>query len=503
MTRLYSTLLIAAIGFSCTSWSIAAIGAAEAFSPAKGPISASGKPATIDVPANLHIKNLSGSDGLGLCVFTSVELSARWQNVTEFDGFQKWMTRRPGGGSPNKLDKMIALFAQEKGLPAPLYIQHTGGDETVLELALITGRMPSVTYAGRDDFYRPSPRNPSGRIAHMVNLAHLDATEAAIIDNNRPGVWVWMTRAEFLQRWRDMDGGWAVVLLAPPPPPPATSPQRMFGQTAGPSAGNYFWYGPYGEGDGRSWQLREVFCNSNGCSYRSIGLLDFTGWYPRGGECLPVRDCPKLPPAAYLAIKPLDPPAAADVAPPAIENYGIELDKVHQGKRYSISGFEVDRDSAMAAMTSLANDSGRYHLSIVSDDDAARRAALQAIAMEPALAAFRDKVHVQSYRSTDWPVQLRSLKSGLTVQKPRIAGGAVVWQSPDFTPAMIAEGLKYTDPNFSPPKPMPAPPSPAPSPPGPANPNTPSPATPPINGKVLLILIGVALLYFQLRNTRT
>jgi hypothetical protein len=53
----------------------------------------------------------------------------------------------------------------------------------------------------------------------MVNLAHLDAERGAIIDNNRPGSWVWMTRAEFLARWRGNSGGWAIVFLAAPPPP--------------------------------------------------------------------------------------------------------------------------------------------------------------------------------------------------------------------------------------------------------------------------------------------
>lgn len=197
------------------------------FTPSPSPENA-GTRATCDLPAGQHMKNTGGSDGLrgpgsgsGLCVFTSVEMASRWQGVRDLAGFQQWMTRRPGGGWPQKLDEMLAQFCRERGVAVPSYIQHTGGDEQFLELALKTGRMPCITYAGRDDFYR-------GRIAHMVDLAHLDASAGAIIDNNRPGVWLWMTRSELLSRWRDMDGGWAVVLLGPPPPPHA-EPSKNFG----------------------------------------------------------------------------------------------------------------------------------------------------------------------------------------------------------------------------------------------------------------------------------
>ena len=96
------------------------------------------------------------------------------------------------------------------------YVQHTGGDEEFLRLALKTQRMPGRTYAGRDSRY-------NGPIAHMVNLVYLDDTSAAILDNNFPDKPLWMTRKEFLDRWRDHGGGWAVVLLNSPPPPPPTN----------------------------------------------------------------------------------------------------------------------------------------------------------------------------------------------------------------------------------------------------------------------------------------
>src|SRR6185437_9808487 len=94
------------------------------------------------------------------------------------------------------------------------------GDDTFLDLAIHTGRCPAVTYDGRDNFYR-------GSVAHMVTLAHIDQQRAAIIDNNRPGEWLWMSRADFLSRWRGMGGGWAVVFLGPPPTPYNAAPQEF------------------------------------------------------------------------------------------------------------------------------------------------------------------------------------------------------------------------------------------------------------------------------------
>jgi len=193
--------------------------------------------AVVDIPASRHIRNTGGigprgpGTGSGLCVFTSCEVSGDWQNVPALQGFQKWMTMKPGGGWPEKLDEMIRLFAASKGVPVPDYVQHTGGDDDFLDLAIRTGRCPAVTYSGSDGFYR-------GRVAHMVNLAHLDAERAAIVDNNRPGLWVWMSRKEFLARWRDMGGGWAVVFLSPPPPPYTQPPMTRISRLwEGPAVG--------------------------------------------------------------------------------------------------------------------------------------------------------------------------------------------------------------------------------------------------------------------------
>ncbi len=183
-----------------------------------GPIGPDGRTqVACDIPAPLRQENVGGRDGAGLCVFTSIEHSARYQNERRLWNFQKQMTQEPGGGYPDKVDAMIAKYA-----PGTRYIQHVNGDLEFLYAAIRTGRPPDVTYAGMDMHY-----GKNRKVAHMVTLVHLDPPSksprlACVLDNNYIGAnqLVWMTADEFKTRWLAMGGGWAVVLLAPPPPPP-------------------------------------------------------------------------------------------------------------------------------------------------------------------------------------------------------------------------------------------------------------------------------------------
>ena len=148
---------------------------------------------------------VGGRDGAGLCVFTSIEYSARFQNEPRLWDFQQKMRRELGGGWPEKVDKMVAKYA-----PGVKYIQHTGGDLEFLRLAIKTGRMPGITYGGYDPHYR-------GYVAHMVSLAHLSDAWFVVTDNNFPkdNQYVWMSPGEGKKRWLMGGGGWAVVLLSP------------------------------------------------------------------------------------------------------------------------------------------------------------------------------------------------------------------------------------------------------------------------------------------------
>jgi hypothetical protein len=143
-------------------------------------------------------------------VFASITWSAKYQNERKLAELFEKMRREPGGGYPEKVDRMIAKYGN-----GATYVQYEGNDPAVLQAALATGRMPCVTYNGQDPHY-------PGKIAHMVNLTHLSGKWACISDNNFPedDQHVWMSPDEFMKRWRGGGMGWCVVLLAPPPPPP-------------------------------------------------------------------------------------------------------------------------------------------------------------------------------------------------------------------------------------------------------------------------------------------
>ena len=168
-----------------------------------------------DLPASEMLRNKGGSDKAGLCVFTSIEHSARWQNVPQLVGFRDWMTKYPGGGYPEKVAAKIKQICAERGMPEPKYLQYTGSDLEVLKLACQSGRLPAVTYR-----YSPTGRYGGQKIWHMVSLPHADDQFFAVLDNNYPGPGLieWMTPAEFRPVWTE-GGGWAVVLLDPGPPP--------------------------------------------------------------------------------------------------------------------------------------------------------------------------------------------------------------------------------------------------------------------------------------------
>lgn len=175
-----------------------------------GPTGPGGIEVQCDFPVDQRTKNVGGTDGAGLCVFSSIGHAARWQNESRLKNFQEVMRKEKGGGYPSKTDAMIKKYG--KGTE---YVQYEGSDPTILDLAIKSGRMPSVTYDGRDPHYK-------GRIAHMVNLVFMDDKLACILDNNyvAENELVWLSRKEFLDRWTGGKTGWCVILLSPPPPSP-------------------------------------------------------------------------------------------------------------------------------------------------------------------------------------------------------------------------------------------------------------------------------------------
>lgn len=161
----------------------------------------------IDLPIEQHVRNFGApADKLGLCVFASMDMCARWHNVRELVDIIHKINK--GGGWPEKVDAVFKEFA-----PNLKYVQYEGTDPAILDKALQDGHPACITY-GYGERYQMKT------IAHMVLLVHLDKDNAAILDNNFPGTYEWMSRAEFLRRWIHPTGkGWAYVMLTSPPPP--------------------------------------------------------------------------------------------------------------------------------------------------------------------------------------------------------------------------------------------------------------------------------------------
>ena len=162
----------------------------------------------IDLPESQHVKNFGApADGKGLCVFASMTMAARWHHVRQLSDIIHKINE--GGGWPEKVTEVFKQYA-----PDLKFVQYEDTDPAILDKALAEGRPACVTY-GYGERYQMKT------IYHMVLLVHLDSKYAAILDNNFPGTYEWMSREEFLRRWVHPSGkGWAYVMLAPPPPPP-------------------------------------------------------------------------------------------------------------------------------------------------------------------------------------------------------------------------------------------------------------------------------------------
>lgn len=185
------------------------------------PYARDGTPVDAWLPQSLHMKNTGGSDGAGLCVFTSIEMVARANNIRQLFGFQQWMTKRPGGGYPAKTTDMIRRYCGEQFKEMPVFFHVEANDLGILKRALQSGRAVGITYS-----YSPTRRYGGQRISHMVYLAAAGAGSGpdgngwwCIIDNNFPGSFEWMSQQQFLSVASGGSRLWAVIFTAPTYPP--------------------------------------------------------------------------------------------------------------------------------------------------------------------------------------------------------------------------------------------------------------------------------------------
>lgn len=144
---------------------------------------------TVNLPPSLRCANWGG----GSCVHASTVMLLRWQG--QFEMADQWRATYSGGEYAQRLNQR--LEAAEL-----CYAFTLRGDEGFLDWALRTRRGAGVTFWP----------------GHAVNLVHLDEQWAGLLDNNRLESVIWISRAEFIPRWRHY-GGWAWTLVYAPPPP--------------------------------------------------------------------------------------------------------------------------------------------------------------------------------------------------------------------------------------------------------------------------------------------
>lgn len=163
-----------------------------------------------DIPAPMRIRNTGGTDGAGLCVFASMQMAASFQNTKELLDIFKYMQTQPGGGWPERVDKIMKERA-----PNVKYKQYEGSDIDFIQEGINSGRPVCVTLGlGPEKIYGGQT------IAHMVLCVGMNEKETSILDNNDPqNIWVIET-SEFKRRFiHPNTSGWAFYTLTPPPPP--------------------------------------------------------------------------------------------------------------------------------------------------------------------------------------------------------------------------------------------------------------------------------------------
>jgi len=164
-----------------------------------------------DLPKVLRVRNTVGTDGLGLCVWASTEMMARYLGCRELVGVFRQMQGEPGGGWPERVDRVMKQRA-----PGIKYRQFLGNanDGLAFIQAGINSRRPVCVTYGYGELYNMQT------IAHMVMCVGMNRRWTAILDNNDPEHIWWMETGEFAKRFVHPHGqGWAWYVMTPPPPP--------------------------------------------------------------------------------------------------------------------------------------------------------------------------------------------------------------------------------------------------------------------------------------------
>jgi hypothetical protein len=162
-----------------------------------------GERASAPIGREHHIRNEGGSDGAGLCVYSSVIIAGAYQGVADLDRLKqsqlwRYVKARPGGSYPEKLARDLnAVYPLEQ--TGERWSQYTGTDTSVIDKLSRAGYpVCSTMDTGALYEYR--------KIHHMITLAHYRKDGwVCVVDNNNPGKFHWMPAKEYDRR--AFDGG--------------------------------------------------------------------------------------------------------------------------------------------------------------------------------------------------------------------------------------------------------------------------------------------------------
>src|SRR4051812_18534744 len=88
---------------------------------------------TCDLPESQQMKNIgSRVDGAGMCVMSSIEMAARYQNLEELRGLRDWASQFRGGAYPQKVDQQLAQYFKLKNITPIPYMQYEGREPEAL-----------------------------------------------------------------------------------------------------------------------------------------------------------------------------------------------------------------------------------------------------------------------------------------------------------------------------------------------------------------------------------
>ncbi len=179
-----------------------------------------------DLPESMRVENWIGRDEDGSVGGSCVHASTIncFRSAGRFDLEQEWYDHRDEGYEGPEADFRLLEKLDSRGIK---FAATDDGDVEVLEAASATGRMAVI-------FYYPS---------HSINFVEFNVIDgqpvAILLDNNFPDAYIVVPKDVFLDSWRNLYDGFAVVPWIEPNPSrtfPRTIPKRylqnVYPQTA-------------------------------------------------------------------------------------------------------------------------------------------------------------------------------------------------------------------------------------------------------------------------------